>query len=130
MRSRTSRTGIAVTLGNAATTAFCRAGSTVAGTRVVATHVAGAPASAAGESTKKKFVVRLCQSTRRTLVTSTSTGTPCTSNVRREPGRTPSSRAAVSSTDARARPAPSAAVHQRPAVSVLPAGGASPNVSA
>ena len=56
--------------------------------------------------------------------------TPCTSNVRREPGRTPRWRAALSSIEASARAWPWAGVHHVPAVSTVPAGGASAHVSA
>src|SRR6266540_6132720 len=58
---------------------FCSADSAAAGTRAVATHIAGAPSSEPGERTTKKLVVRLCQSTRRRLVTSASMATPWTS---------------------------------------------------
>jgi len=63
----------------------------------------------------------------RRLVTSASIGTPCTSNVIREPTSIPSWRAITSSTDTRGGPA--SAPHQRPRVSTLPGGGADAHVS-
>ena len=100
-RARARRaTGWRSRWGTCATMAFCSALSAAAGTRAVATHVAGAPSSAPGERITKKLVLRLCQSTRRMLVTTASTSTPWMSKVSRAPSPAPRWRAAVSSSDA------------------------------
>ena len=54
-RVSTSRTGIAVILGKAATTADWTRSSLSSGTRAVAMKVDGAPSSAPGEKITKKF---------------------------------------------------------------------------
>ena len=75
-RVSTSRTGIAVILGKAATTADWTRSSLSSGTRAVAMKVDGAPSSAPGEKITKKFEPKVCQSTRRRLTTRAVTGTP------------------------------------------------------
>ena len=117
--SRIGRRRRKVTLRNSATRASCTSCSTASSMRAEARRLWGASSSTPGSTRRKKLMDMLDQSTARRLVTTSSTGTPCRSKVRRVPTPAPRSSAKRSSMETSATPS---SWNQRPASSSLVGG--------